>query len=54
VVKGYHLGAPLVDLLPGANSGKLHLLSRAEGFAVIGPDLSTVQRCDCIEWLPFL
>lgn len=53
VVKGYHSGAPLIDLLPGANSGKLHLLSRAEGFAVIGPNISAVQRCDCIEWLPF-
>lgn len=53
VVKGYHLGSPLIDLLPDANSGKLHLLSRADGFAVIGPNTSTVQRCDCIEWLPF-
>jgi len=53
VVGGYDRVAPLIDVLPDANSGKLHLLSRAQGFAVIGPDIGKVRRCDCIGWFPF-
>jgi molybdopterin molybdotransferase len=52
VTKGYASGSPLVDLLPGANSGKLYLLSRAEGFAVIGPDINTISPGDQIGWFP--
>jgi molybdopterin molybdotransferase len=51
ILKGYDAnGAPLVDLLPKANSGKLFLLSKAEGFAVLGPDCEGVKPGDRVEW----
>lgn len=51
VIKGYNAnGVPLVDLLPRANSGKLFLLSKAEGFAVLGPDCEGVKPGDRVEW----
>lgn len=51
VIKGYNAnGVPLVDLLPKANSGKLFLLSKAEGFAVLGPDCEGVKPGDRVEW----
>ncbi len=52
VLKGYNAsGAPLVDLLPKANSGKLVLLSRAEGFVVLGPERKNVRPGDLVGWL---
>lgn len=51
ILKGYNAhGAPLVDLLPKANSGKLFLLSKAEGFVVLGPDCEGVKPGDLVGW----
>ncbi|EKS30988.1 molybdopterin molybdotransferase MoeA [Afipia felis] len=53
ILTGYSAnGAPIVDLLPKANSGKLALLSRAEGFVVIGPHRADIKRGDAVEWFP--
>lgn len=50
-LKGYDAnGAAIASLLPGANSGKLFLLSKAEGFAVLGPDCDSVKPGDRIGW----
>lgn len=52
VRKGYNAsGAPLVDMLPKANSGKLLLLSKAEGFVVLGPERKNVRPGDLVGWL---
>jgi molybdopterin molybdotransferase len=51
ILKGYNAnGAPLVDLLPRANSGKLFLLSKAEGFVVLGSDCGGVKPGDLVGW----
>jgi molybdopterin molybdotransferase len=51
ILKGYNAhGTPLVDLLPRANSGKLFLLSKAEGFAVLSPDCEGVKPGDLVGW----
>jgi molybdopterin molybdotransferase len=51
VLKGYNAnGAPLVDVLPGANSGKLFLLSKAEGFVVIDSNCGGVRPGDLVGW----
>jgi molybdopterin molybdotransferase len=51
VLKGYNAsGAPLVDVLPKANSGKLVLLSQAEGFVVLGPGRKSVKPGDLVGW----
>lgn len=53
VLKGYNAnGAPLVDILPRANSGKLFLLSKAQGFVVINPDCGDVKPGDLVGWFP--
>lgn len=52
VRKGYNAsGAPLVDMLPKANSGKLLLLSKAEGLVVLGPERNNVRPGDLVGWL---
>lgn len=51
ILKGYNAnGAPLVDLLPRANSGKLFLLSKAEGLVVLGSDCEGVKPGDLVGW----
>jgi len=45
-------GIPLIDLLPDANSGKLHQLSRATGFVVIGRETEAIARGAAIRWQP--
>lgn len=53
ILKGYTAnGAPLVDLLPKANSGKLLLLSQAEGFVVLGSDCRSIKPGNAVGWLP--
>ena len=52
VQRGDVHGVPLIDLLPNANSGKLHQLSRATGFVVIAPDIEAIACGDKIRWLP--
>ena len=53
ILKGYTAnGAPLVDLLPKANSGKLFLLSQADGFVVLGSDCGSVMPGNTVGWLP--
>lgn len=44
---------PRLRLVPGMSAGMLHLLSRADGFAVIPPDCDCVQPGDAVGWLPF-
>jgi molybdopterin molybdotransferase len=39
-----------VDLLPRANSGKLFLLSKAEGLVVLGSDCEGVKPGDLVGW----
>jgi molybdopterin molybdotransferase len=46
-------GLPLIDLLPHANSGKLHQLSRATGFVVVAPETVTIAHGAEIRWQPF-
>jgi molybdopterin molybdotransferase len=45
-------GLPLIELLPDANSGKLHQLSRATGFVVIASGTEAIARGDEIQWKP--
>jgi molybdopterin molybdotransferase len=53
VLKGHDTnGSPLVSALPDANSGKLTLLSKAQGFAVLDPDCGSVRPGDSIGWFP--
>ena len=52
VQRGDAHGVPLIDLLPDANSGKLHQLSRATGFVVIAPDIEAIACGDKVRWLP--
>ena len=46
-------GLPLIELLPDANSGKLHQLSRAAGFVVVAPEMKSIERGAQIRWRPF-
>ena len=52
VQRGDTHGLPLIELLPDANSGKLHQLSRAAGFVVLAPEVAMVARGDNIRWRP--
>ncbi len=52
-LSGVESGLPLIELLPDANSGKLHQLSRAGGFVVIAPELVSIERGAKICWRPF-
>ncbi|PAY04664.1 MULTISPECIES: molybdopterin molybdotransferase MoeA [Bradyrhizobium] len=52
VQRGDADGFPLIELLPGANSGRLHQLSCATGFVVIAPESEAVARGDKIRWRP--
>lgn len=52
VLVGVAQGLPLIELLPAANSGKLHQLSRAHGFVVIAPETQTIRRGEEIRWRP--
>jgi molybdopterin molybdotransferase len=53
VVAGDDAGLPVVAILPNANSGKLQLLNRAQGFVVIEPDTAAVTPGQCVRWMPF-
>jgi molybdopterin molybdotransferase len=53
VLAGEVHGLPLIELLPGANSGKLHQLSLAGGFVVVAPELESIERGAQIRWRPF-
>jgi molybdopterin molybdotransferase len=53
VLTGEVRGLPSIELLPGANSGKLHQLSLAGGFVVIAPDVKSIERGAPIRWRPF-
>lgn len=50
VVTGEAQGLPVIDLLPDANSGKLHQLSRAHGFVVVAPETGSITRGAAIRW----
>lgn len=52
VQRGDARGVPLIELLPDANSGKLHRLSRATGFVVLAPETEAIARGDKIRWQP--
>jgi molybdopterin molybdotransferase len=53
ILTGLADGVPSIDLLPGANSGRLHLLSQAQGFAIIEPEIQAVTRGDRVRWMRF-
>ena len=53
VLTGEAHGLPSIDLLPDANSGRLHQLSLAGGFVVVGPDQRSIERGAQIRWRPF-
>jgi molybdopterin molybdotransferase len=53
VLTGEVRGLPSIELLPDANSGKLHQLSRACGFVVVAPELTFIERGSQIRWRPF-
>jgi molybdopterin molybdotransferase len=50
VLTGDAQGLPVIELLPDANSGKLHLLSRAHGFVVVAPETERITRGATIRW----
>jgi molybdopterin molybdotransferase len=52
VLAGNIGGLPLIDLLPDANSGKLHQMSLADGFVVVSPELSSIERGARVRWWP--
>jgi molybdopterin molybdotransferase len=52
ILSGVENGLPLIDLLPDANSGKLHQLSRAGGFVAIAPEMKSIERGAKIRWRP--
>lgn len=54
ILTGEVRGLPLVELLPDANSGKLHQLSLAGGFVVVAPELKSIERGAQIRWRPFV
>lgn len=53
ILAGYAHGLPLIELLPDANSGKLHQLSHARGFVVVAPTTQTIARGEGVRWRPF-
>ncbi len=53
VVTGIDAGLPVIATLPNANSGKLHLLTQAQGFAVIEPEATAVKRGERVRWMKF-
>ncbi len=53
VVTGFDAGLPVAVTLPNANSGKLNLLSHAQGFVVIEPETTAVRPGDRIQWMQF-
>ncbi len=53
VVTGTDAGLPVIATLPNANSGRLHLLSLAHGFAVIEPEVTAVTRGERVRWMKF-
>lgn len=53
LLSGVENGFPLIELLPDANSGKLHQLSRAGGFVVVSPETTCIERGAKIRWRPF-
>jgi molybdopterin molybdotransferase len=52
ILSGVENGLPLIELLPDANSGKLHQLSRAGGFVAIAPEMKSIERGAKIRWRP--
>ena len=52
ILAGVENGLPLIELLPDANSGKLHQLSRAGGFVAIAPEMKSIERGAKIRWRP--
>jgi len=52
ILSGVENGLPLIELLPDANSGKLHQLSRARGFVVVAPETQAIARGEEIRWRP--
>ena len=54
VAAGDAQGLPLIELLPAANSGKLHQLSLAGGFVVIAPEVKSIERGEQIRWRPIV
>jgi molybdopterin molybdotransferase len=54
ILSGVENGLPVIELLPDANSGKLHQLSRAGGFVAIAPEMKSIQRGAKIRWRPFV
>ena len=54
ILSGVENGLPLIELLPDANSGKLHQLSLANGFVVIAPEMKSIERGAQIRWRPFV
>ena len=53
IPSGVKDGLPLIELLPDANSGKLHQLSRAGGFVAVAPEMKSIERGAQIRWRPF-
>jgi molybdopterin molybdotransferase len=53
VVTGIDAGLPVIATLPNANSGRLHLLSRAHGFAVIEPEVTAIKCGERVRWMKF-
>jgi molybdopterin molybdotransferase len=53
ILAGHANGLPLIELLPDANSGKLHQLSRARGFVVVAPKTQIIARGEEVRWRPF-
>lgn len=53
ILSGVENGLPLIELLPDANSGKLHQLSRARGFVVVAPETQAIVRGEEIRWRQF-
>ena len=54
ILVGDAQGMPLIELLPDANSGKLHQLSLANGFVVIAPEVKSIERGAQIRWRPLV
>ena len=54
ILSGIENGLPLIELLPDANSGKLHQLSLASGFVVVAPEVKSIECGAQIRWRPFV
>jgi molybdopterin molybdotransferase len=52
ILAGVENGLPLIELLPDANSGKLHQLSCAGGFVAVAPEIESIERGAKIRWRP--